>query len=65
VMVSAGWVEVDPLLLGPVAPAPDTFYNTVDQESPSDPTTQPWTHSATLTRRARTGGTPPSDRGAD
>ena len=29
----------DPLLQGPVAPAEGTFYNTVDQVSPSDPTT--------------------------
>ncbi|MDQ1414394.1 MAG: N-sulfoglucosamine sulfohydrolase, partial [Acidimicrobiaceae bacterium] len=35
----------DPLLNGPVAPAEGTFYNTVEQVSPSDPTTPPTTHS--------------------
>ena len=30
----------DPLLDGPVAPAPGTEYNTADQRSPSDPTTR-------------------------
>lgn len=42
----------DPLLEGAVAPAEGTFYNTVDQVSPSDPTTPPTTHSRTLTHRA-------------
>jgi N-sulfoglucosamine sulfohydrolase len=46
----------DPLLKGAVAPAEGTFYNTVDQVSPSDPTTPPTTHSLTLTHRARSGG---------
>jgi N-sulfoglucosamine sulfohydrolase len=45
----------DPLLEGAVAPAEGTFYNTVDQVSPSDPTTPPTTHSLTLTHRARYG----------
>ncbi len=43
----------DPLLEGAVAPAEGTIYNTVDQVSPSDPTTPPTTHSLTLTHRAR------------
>jgi arylsulfatase A-like enzyme len=46
----------DPLLEGPVAPAEGTWYNTVDQISPADPTTPPTPHSLTLTRRARNGG---------
>ena len=45
----------DPLLDGPVAPAPGTVYNTVDQLSADDPTTPPTTHSLTHTRRARDG----------
>jgi N-sulfoglucosamine sulfohydrolase len=49
------WMErtEDPLLAGPVAPAPGTFYNTIDQLSPSDPTIPPTDHSYTLTRRPR------------
>jgi hypothetical protein len=43
----------DPLLAGPVPPAPGTFTNSVDQRSPSDPTTPATSHSRTLTRRAR------------
>ena len=31
----------DPLLLGPVPPAEGTFFNTVDQISPNDPTSSP------------------------
>ncbi|MDQ1399363.1 MAG: N-sulfoglucosamine sulfohydrolase [Acidimicrobiaceae bacterium] len=50
----------DPLLNGPVAPAEGTFYNTVEQVSPSDPTTPPTTHSRTLTHRARRGDAPPT-----
>jgi N-sulfoglucosamine sulfohydrolase len=46
----------DPLLDGPVPPAEGTFHNTVDQRSPSDPTTPPTTHSRTLTGRARRNG---------
>ncbi len=51
------WMEQtdDPLLLGPVAPAPGTFHNTIDQMSPSDATTPPTAHSNTLTRRPREG----------
>jgi arylsulfatase A-like enzyme len=49
----------DPLLQGAVAPAEGTFYNTVDQVSPSDPTTPPTTHSLTLTHRSRHGASPP------
>jgi arylsulfatase A-like enzyme len=49
----------DPLLEGAVAPAEGTFHNTVDQVSPSDPTTPPTTHSLTLTHRARHAGCPP------
>lgn len=49
----------DPLLEGEVAPAEGTFYNTVDQVSPSDPTTPPTTHSLTLTHRARHGDSSP------
>jgi arylsulfatase A-like enzyme len=45
----------DPLIQRMVAPAEGTFHNTVDQISPSDPTTPPTTHSATLTHRARNG----------
>jgi arylsulfatase A-like enzyme len=49
------WMEQtdDPLLDGPVPPAAGSFYNTVDQLSPSDPTFPETTHSATLTRRPR------------
>jgi arylsulfatase A-like enzyme len=43
----------DPLLDGPVPPSEGTFTNTVGQLSPSEPTTPPTTHSATLTRRPR------------
>lgn len=43
----------DPLLDGPVPPAPGTFHNTVDQISASDPTVPQTTHSTTLTRRSR------------
>jgi arylsulfatase A-like enzyme len=43
----------DPLLEGAVAPADGTFYNTVDQLSPNDPTIPPTTHSLTLTHRSR------------
>ncbi len=43
----------DPLLDGPVPPAPGTFYNTVDQRSPNEPTTPPTTQSLTHTRRRR------------
>jgi N-sulfoglucosamine sulfohydrolase len=50
----------DPLLEGAIAPAEGTFYNTVDQVSPSDPTTPPTTHSLTLTHRARYGDTSPA-----
>jgi N-sulfoglucosamine sulfohydrolase len=50
----------DPLLQGAVAPAEGTFYNTVDQVSPSDPTTPPTTHSLTLTHRARHHDRPPA-----
>jgi hypothetical protein len=45
----------DPLLAGPVAPAPGTVYNTVDQLSADEETTPPTTHSLTHTRRARSG----------
>ena len=45
----------DPLLDGPVPPAPGTVYNTVDQRSPSEPTTPPTERSLTHTRRASTG----------
>ena len=38
----------DPLLEGPVAPAENTFYNTVDQLSASDPTRSDTTRSRTL-----------------
>ena len=44
----------DPLLDGPVAPAPGTVSNGVDQLSADDPTTPPTTHSRTNTRRRRT-----------
>lgn len=49
------WMERtdDPLRNGPVPPAEGTFYNTVDQLSPSEPTTPPTTQSSTLTHRAR------------
>ncbi|HEY3831151.1 MAG TPA: sulfatase [Acidimicrobiia bacterium] len=43
----------DPLLDGPVAPAPGTAYNTVDQVSPNEPTTPPTDFSLTHTRRRR------------
>jgi N-sulfoglucosamine sulfohydrolase len=43
----------DPLLKGPVPPAPGTVSNTVDQVSSNDPTTPPTTHSRTHTRRRR------------
>jgi len=46
----------DPLLQGPVPPAAGTFYNTVDQRSPSESTTPATARSRTLTRRARAGG---------
>jgi arylsulfatase A-like enzyme len=45
----------DPLLDGPVAPAPGTAYNTVDQISADEPTEPPTDHSLTHTRRERTG----------
>jgi arylsulfatase A-like enzyme len=45
----------DPLLDGPVPAAEGSVYNTVDQVSPSDPTTPPTTHSLTHTRRSRSG----------
>jgi N-sulfoglucosamine sulfohydrolase len=45
----------DPLLDGPVPLAPGAVTNTVDQRSPSDPTTPPTERSLTLTRRARNG----------
>lgn len=48
----------DPLLKGPVPPAEGTFYNTVDQISPSDPTIPSSTHSLTLTHRARNAAHP-------
>lgn len=48
----------DPLIHGTVAPAEGTFHNTVDQISPSDPTTPPTTHSLTLKHRARNGRPP-------
>ena len=52
-----GWMvrTDDPLLQGAVPPAEGTFYNTLDQISPSDPTTPSTTHSRTLTRRVRNG----------
>jgi hypothetical protein len=43
----------DPLLAGPVAPAEGTVHNTVDQRSPSDPTSPPTERSLTHTHRAR------------
>ena len=43
----------DPLLDGPIAPAPGTAYNTVDQVSPNEPTTPPTDFSLTHTRRRR------------
>lgn len=43
----------DPLLEGPVPPAPGTVWNTVDQRSADDPTTPSTTHSLTHTRRLR------------
>jgi N-sulfoglucosamine sulfohydrolase len=48
----------DPLIKGEVPPAAGTFFNTVDQTSPSDPTSPPTTNSRTLTRRARKSGAP-------
>ena len=45
----------DPLLDGPVPPAPGTVWNTVDQRSADDETTPPTTHSLTHTRRPRAG----------
>ena len=59
------WMERtdDPLLAGPVPPAPGTVYNTVDQTSPNEPTTPRTTHSLTHTRRRR--GKAPSGRDID
>lgn len=45
----------DPLLDGPVPPAPGTFYNLRDQISAEEPTTPPTEHSNTLTKRPRSG----------
>jgi N-sulfoglucosamine sulfohydrolase len=43
----------DPLLEGPVAPAPGTVYNTVDQRSPNEDTLPRTEKSLTHTRRTR------------
>lgn len=45
----------DPLLDGPVPPAPGTIYNTVDQLSADEATTPPTERSQTHTRRFRKG----------
>ena len=45
----------DPLLDGPVPPAPGTVYNTVDQISADEPTIPPTERSQTHTRRVRKG----------
>lgn len=47
----------DPLLQGPVPPAEGTFFNTVDQISPSDPTSSPTRSGdrASFSRPAATG----------
>lgn len=49
----------DPLLDGPVPPAPGTVYNTVDQLSADEPTTPPTERSLTHTRRIRKGSPDP------
>lgn len=46
----------DPLLDGPVAHAPGTIYNTVDQVSADEPTTPPTDHSLTHSHRSRQTG---------
>ncbi|MFT4048448.1 MAG: sulfatase [Solirubrobacterales bacterium] len=53
----ADWMERtdDPLRHGPVAPAPGTIYNTVDQTSADEPTQPPTSHSTTHSRRERAG----------